>query len=446
MAHDVFISYSHVDKAIADGICANLEAKDIRCWIAPRDIAPGLDWPTAIASAISTSRIMVLVFSASSNSSEDVGRELILAANSGLIIIPFKIDNITPIPGKQYYLARTHWLDAMNPPTQEQIDRLVGYARSFITVEAESGVPARPKPTAEVPTPRPVVAAKREGQPPRSKRAWRQWVVVAAALVLMVLAGGGFFVSRQAIQQRQATSTALAERSTGTEQAHSLFSTATEEALRQQSTGTEQAYRLQYSLTLQYYSQQRTVTAQARVMQSTATMQALLATTNFMDNEATRMYGPGSGSLLQGNYIRFNYSGVHLRDLIVEATFYNPYPVTSTDKWDYGFFFRDEYANNQLRLAILSNKMWELYDGQAGYLVGGNVNNLNTGADQSNSIKLWCDGNKGWLFVNGDFVAELDLSSRMTTGDVGVAEGMFTGDSVPGKYTQYDNFFVWKIP
>jgi hypothetical protein len=133
LAHDVFISYSHKDKPIADAICANLESTGFRCWIAPRDIAPGLDWPTAISNAISASRLMVLVFSANSNSSNDVSRELILAANSNLIIIPFKIDNIVPEPGKQYYLARTHWLDAMNPPTQDQINTLVSYIRSFLS-------------------------------------------------------------------------------------------------------------------------------------------------------------------------------------------------------------------------------------------------------------------------------------------------------------------------
>lgn len=75
---------------------------------------------------------MVLVFSASSNSSEDVSRELMLAANSKLIIIPFKIDNIEPEPGKQYYLARTHWLDALNPPTREQISLLVETVKMFV--------------------------------------------------------------------------------------------------------------------------------------------------------------------------------------------------------------------------------------------------------------------------------------------------------------------------
>jgi hypothetical protein len=37
MAHDVFISYPHQEKATADAVCARLENEDIRCWIAPRD-------------------------------------------------------------------------------------------------------------------------------------------------------------------------------------------------------------------------------------------------------------------------------------------------------------------------------------------------------------------------------------------------------------------------
>ena len=41
MKYDVFISYSHKDKAAADAVCASLEADGVRCWYAPRDIAPG---------------------------------------------------------------------------------------------------------------------------------------------------------------------------------------------------------------------------------------------------------------------------------------------------------------------------------------------------------------------------------------------------------------------
>lgn len=135
MTHDVFISYSSKDKPIADAICAHLEAAGIRCWIAPRDIAAGEDWPTSIAQAVSQSQALVLVFSANSNSSEEVGRELFLAANHKLVIVPFKIEDVEPVPGMQYYLARTHWLDAMNPPTLEQIQSLVDCIKTLVPIK-----------------------------------------------------------------------------------------------------------------------------------------------------------------------------------------------------------------------------------------------------------------------------------------------------------------------
>jgi hypothetical protein len=94
---------------------------------------------------------MVLVFSAHSNSSMDVSRELVLASNGNLIIIPFKIDAIEPEPGKQYYLARTHWFEAMNPPSQEQINTLVSYVKSFLS---DQEAPAMAKPAPQVKTDR----------------------------------------------------------------------------------------------------------------------------------------------------------------------------------------------------------------------------------------------------------------------------------------------------
>jgi len=183
MSHDVFISYSSKDKPIADGICANLEAAGLRCWIAPRDIAAGDDWPTAITAAIAHSRVMVLIFSANSNTSKDVGREIILAANEDLTIIPFKIDNTIPEPGKQYYLARTHWLEAMNPPTKAHIKALVERVKMIIPpfdgnaiVQSEQ-VPSLVK---EHPSePNPVV-----------KRTWfrREYLWIGIGLLLIILA------------------------------------------------------------------------------------------------------------------------------------------------------------------------------------------------------------------------------------------------------------------
>ena len=69
MAHDVFISYSSKDKPTADAVCAMLESRGVRCWVAPRDILPGVEYAEALVDALQQSRLMVLVFSSGSNQS-----------------------------------------------------------------------------------------------------------------------------------------------------------------------------------------------------------------------------------------------------------------------------------------------------------------------------------------------------------------------------------------
>jgi len=106
MAHDVFISYSSKDKPIADAICAHLEATGIRCWVAPGTSQRGKTGRRRSPRPFQKARRWCWFFSAHSNSSEDVGRELFLAASHKLVIIPFKIEDVEPEPGKQFYLAR----------------------------------------------------------------------------------------------------------------------------------------------------------------------------------------------------------------------------------------------------------------------------------------------------------------------------------------------------
>jgi hypothetical protein len=96
MPHDVFISYSSLDKTAADAACAALEAAGIRCWIAPRDVTPGAEWGEAIIVAINECRVMILVFSANANNSPQIRREVERAVSKGLPIIPLRIQDIAP--------------------------------------------------------------------------------------------------------------------------------------------------------------------------------------------------------------------------------------------------------------------------------------------------------------------------------------------------------------
>lgn len=124
MAHDVFISYSSKDKPIADAICATLESKHMRCWIAPRDIMPGQDWSEAIIDGITSCRVFVLLLSESSNSSEQVKREVQNAVSEALAIVPFRVEDVNLSKHMRYFIGTPHWLDAMTPPLESHLERL----------------------------------------------------------------------------------------------------------------------------------------------------------------------------------------------------------------------------------------------------------------------------------------------------------------------------------
>ncbi|MBN1420812.1 MAG: toll/interleukin-1 receptor domain-containing protein [Planctomycetes bacterium] len=137
MAHDLIISYAKKDKPIADAACARLEAAGIRCWIAPRDIQPGMEWGAAIMSAIESTQVLVLIFSRSSNVSKQVLREVEGAVRNDKVIIPFRTEEFEPSKSMEYYLSVPHWLDALTPPLEAHIDRLVATLRGILYPEDE---------------------------------------------------------------------------------------------------------------------------------------------------------------------------------------------------------------------------------------------------------------------------------------------------------------------
>lgn len=145
MAHHVFISHSSQDKPVADAVCAALEGASIRCWIAPRDVQPGRSFAGEITRAIQNSKVMVLIFSAHTNTSEQVLREVQLAANSHLHIVQFRIQDVIPNDDLEYYLSTPHWLDALTPPLESHLDRLKTSVRALLDMaRPESPAPVKP--------------------------------------------------------------------------------------------------------------------------------------------------------------------------------------------------------------------------------------------------------------------------------------------------------------
>jgi predicted ATPase/class 3 adenylate cyclase len=135
MPHDVFISYSSKDKAIADAVVAGLEIEGVRCWVAPRDLIPGVPWGKGICEAIENSRVLVVILSENSNHSKQVARELERAVANKVVVVPFRIQDVEPTGEIAFFISTEHWLDAITPPIENHIDKLRKVLQHFIDAQ-----------------------------------------------------------------------------------------------------------------------------------------------------------------------------------------------------------------------------------------------------------------------------------------------------------------------
>jgi formylglycine-generating enzyme required for sulfatase activity len=140
MAGKVFLSYSSADKDIADRVCSVLEATGISCWIAPRDIESGVDYPTAIVDAINSCQVLVLILTKHAAASPHVLSEVGHAFNGKKRIIPFRLIAEPPPESLEYFLSMTQWLDASDGSTDQNLKRLAGAISDPLAGRAARGV------------------------------------------------------------------------------------------------------------------------------------------------------------------------------------------------------------------------------------------------------------------------------------------------------------------
>ena len=132
MDYQIFISYASDDKAAADQVCLALEASGMTCWIAPRNIGAGADFPSAILQGISSTRLMIVILSAGAVSSPHVLSEIDHAFNQKRPIIPVRLSSVTLPKDFDYFLATQQWLEAPDGCTDEVLKRVVGAASEIL--------------------------------------------------------------------------------------------------------------------------------------------------------------------------------------------------------------------------------------------------------------------------------------------------------------------------
>jgi hypothetical protein len=187
--------------------------------------------------------------------------------------------------------------------------------------------------------------------------------------------------------------------------------------------------------------------------QAMATAEAMLPRLSTLDNTGppVRVYGPTEGLLehKDDNLVKLVRTQVRLRDFVVEVAFYNPYS-RAEGPWDCGILFRESGQGGEMLLIMDSNGEWVLKnrtaEGASNRIQGGTLPGLEMDEGQANRIWLAAYGNRGLLYVNDVFVSELDLTSRLSAGNIIAAIGLYEGDEIAGKSTRYTHFSVWSLP
>lgn len=147
---DVFVSYASADRDVAFRIVGYLEEQGIRCWVAPRDVGPGVEYGQAIIDAIGEVRALVLVLSDQSNESQFVRKEVERAVSKTKPVLPVRIREVTPSGALEFYISSAQWVDAWKSPMEQHLGPLVAAIKAM-------GTPGS-APVRSTPAPRPAPA------------------------------------------------------------------------------------------------------------------------------------------------------------------------------------------------------------------------------------------------------------------------------------------------
>ena len=162
---------------MAQRICDFLEARGIRCWIAPRDVRPGRQYGEEILEAIANTDAVVLVLTESANSSKFVEREIERAVSYGKPTLPVRVREVTPSRSLELFISSAHWIDAWKPPMEQYLDRLADAIRSL------SPEPPEKKGMTEAMTQQ-KAASQMSNLPTRA-------IAIAGTIFLLTVAGAG---------------------------------------------------------------------------------------------------------------------------------------------------------------------------------------------------------------------------------------------------------------
>src|SRR5215218_1256165 len=156
------------------------------------------------------------------------------------------------------------------------------------------------------------------------------------------------------------------------------------------------------------------------------------------------VFGPASGAMIHDpERVTFEQTGVTVTDFGVHIQC--TAPRTAVELWDCGLAFRDTSTPDHYRLGLVSDGHWFLSVGAGDPIQQGEGIPIPPNGGDSITLDLIVQGPTGYFGVDGNFVAELDLSQIPGPGTVAAVVGFFNETYVPSGQTGFEDFSVWSF-
>jgi hypothetical protein len=131
---NIFVSFSKQDQSAALEILGRLEAAGLRCWISCRDVPHGYDYQDSIVEALDRAGAVLLVFSDNANGSAEIKKELAIASENELFVLPVRIEDTQPTKGLRYQIATRQYINLFEDRDKNMtmvVDSLRKYLQSI---------------------------------------------------------------------------------------------------------------------------------------------------------------------------------------------------------------------------------------------------------------------------------------------------------------------------
>jgi TolB-like protein len=182
MAGEIFISYRRADEAWARLLHSLLRAEGVEAWY-DAQIGAGQDWRIATAKALEASQIFVLLFTSNAAQSSDIAKELAAAVFEKKLIIPVRLEDISPDGAFLYELASRNWINAFENTEAKLAELAKGLAHLVRTGARDESV---------LPFDRSGDGGQSPAQSPR--KSLRPPALVAATMIVALMAGAAFWL------------------------------------------------------------------------------------------------------------------------------------------------------------------------------------------------------------------------------------------------------------